>query len=429
MSEAKNQKRIKRRKTKGSFAVYIKKVLSPIEGIRINTSALNMINGLVVLLAEKIALKAHSLTSQHGKSTVSAKAVIAAFGLVLDDTLSTIAIDAAKKAMDTYSKNTEGNEVFARRENGAGILFSVSVADYFLRLKSSSSFSLNRDAPVASAAGLQAVASFALDAIIEHVKKGSTKTISPRNIVIVFNDNPVLSSLMKENNIVMLHGGVSPFIDSRLTEIPEDVKKKRATQRRKSAQQRKKEAGGKEVKRGHKHLPGKKALTLVKEYQKSTSKVLQAEKFQRTLREITSSFKSNGTSKQRFSKDTPLLIQLYVELIVANLFRAAQNIALNAGKLGVCEEHLSEASKLMNLPEPAKTEFPLTQNGIRHLSYKGGVIRLGESSYSYISRLVMTIVTEIMRAVVVIIEYCGLSTIKPAHVTQAVLDARGDNIL
>jgi hypothetical protein len=83
----------------------------------------------------------------------------------------------------------------------------------------------------------------------------------------------------------------------------------------------------------------------------------------------------------------------------------------------------------MNLPEPAKTEFPLTQNGIRHLSYKGGVIRLGESSYSYISRLVMTIVTEIMRAVVVIIEYCGLSTIKPAHVTQAVLDARGDNIL
>ena len=78
MSEAKNQKRTKRRKTKGSFAVYIKKVLSPIEGIRISTSALNTMNGLVVLLAEKIAFRAHQLTSQHGKSTVSADAVLAA---------------------------------------------------------------------------------------------------------------------------------------------------------------------------------------------------------------------------------------------------------------------------------------------------------------------------------------------------------------
>ena len=188
MSEAKNQKRTKRRKTKGSFAVYIKKVLSPIEGIRINTSALNMMNGLVVLLAEKIALKAHQLTSQHGKSTVSAKAVLASMNLILDAKLSSIAIKEAEKAMQTYKENTEGETVFARRENGAGILFSVSVADYFLRLKSSSSFSLNRDAPVAFAAGLQAVATFALDAVIKHVKKGSTKTISPRNIVIVFND-------------------------------------------------------------------------------------------------------------------------------------------------------------------------------------------------------------------------------------------------
>lgn len=429
MSEAKIQKRTKRRKTKGSFAVYIKKVLSPVEGVRISTLGLNMINGLVVLLAEKIALKAHSLTAQHGKSTVSSKSVLAAFGLILDEQLSSIAIDKANEAMKTYSKNTEGETVFARRENGAGILFSVSVADYFLRLKLSSSFSLNRDAPVAFAAGLQAVISFALDAIIEHVKKGSTKTISPRNIVLVFNANPVLASLMKENRVVMLHGGVSPFIDSRLTEIPEDVKKKRATQRRKSAQKRKKESGDKEATRSHKHLPGRKAITRVKEYQKSTSKVLQAETFQRALREIASSFKSSENTKQRFSKETPLLIQLYVELVVANLFKVSQNIALNAGKQGVCEDHLSEASKLMNLPEPAETEFPLTQNGIRHLSYKGGVIRLGESSYSYISRLVSAIVTEIMRAVVVIIEYRGLSTVKPAHATQAIFDACGDNVL
>lgn len=429
MSEDKNQKRTKRRKTKGSFAVYIKKALKPYEGTRISTPGLDMLNGLIVLLAEKISLKAHALTAQHEKSTVSAKAVLAAFGLSLGDELATLAVERAEQAIKAYNKSIESGKLFPRRENGADILFSVSVADFFLRLKKTSSFSLNKDAPVALAAGLQAITSTALDELVKHVKGNSAKTINPRSIVLVFSATPVLHSLVEENDVVFLHGGVSPFIDTRLTKIPEVVKKKRATQRRKSAQKRKKESGDTDAKRPHKHLPGRKAITLVKEYQRSTSKVLQAETFQRKLRKIASEFKSAEKTKQRFSKETPMVIQLYIELTITKLFRISQNIALNAGKQGVCEDHLRDAALSMRLPEPAEEEFPLTQNGIRHLSYKGGVIRLGESSYSYVSRLVTAIVTQIMRAIVVLIEYRGLSTIKTSHVRYAIRDARGDYIL
>lgn len=422
------QKRPKRRKATNRFTSSIKKLVAVHEGVRVSTQSLGVLDGMTVLLATKIALHAHNLTVQAGRSTVTEKAVKTAIRSSVPKGLATLAMEAVDTAITQFEKSSSSKKQFSRREMAAGILVSVSVSEKFLRLGESSSLSIAKMAPIGIAAGLEAILTTVISQLVDHINEVNAKTISVKTIVAVFHADADLKSIVDENRIVILRGGVVPFIDQRLTEIPADVKQKRASQRKKSALKRKKE-GVSQGTRRHKHLPGKKAITLVKKYQKSTKTILQVEPFKRFLRDVTAEF---GGKTKRFSEGSALTLQYYIEHIIINLFRVAQDISLNSNKHGVYMEQLQTAVSRLQLPahEPdTSVEFVLKSNGILNLSHKGGVIRLGGDSYKFISDLVVAIAVAVMRNVVDHIEYFNVVTISKVHMARAIASATGDNVL
>jgi histone H2A len=317
------------KKKKHYFEVFISKVLKEVsEKCNITANAKQQLNSFLCILSKKICSLAFELTIFSKKKTISEKEVSNAIKMILIDGLLKNSIIEGEKAI----KNFKDSEVFGSRKNKAGILFSPSISEKFLRNFGHSKIMITSLAPIYLSAVLEYLTYEILDLSCNYVQNDKRVRITIRDIEVSVRNDVELDKLFNSLNISFLGGGVIPYIHPSLTK------------------KRKKKYNIKSEKSKYRYRPGTIALKNIKKHQKlSDSLIFSKSSFEKFVRLIFKENKENNEIEQlKISKEVFIIIQYFIEQFVVKILYNANFLAIHANRVKLLPIDIAFISYLIN---------------------------------------------------------------------------------
>jgi histone H2B len=413
-SEGKKDKR-KKHKSQG-FTTYIHRVLKQVHPENgITKKALQQLNSMLSIIAEEFYLRCRKMTIHIDKKTISSREVQSVTRLLLPDELAKHAVSEGTKAitkcnayitedgMEPYNSQTVNGKKIKRRaemrEYKAGITFSVSKCEKFLRGRGSSKLNVGAGASVYLAAVLEYLAAEILELAGNACRDSGRVNLITRHIFLAIVNDEELSLLMRILNIEFANSGVQEIIHEGL------VSKKKKKYEKKESQKG-------DARKPHRFLPGTVALREIRKYQKSTDLILQKAPFERNIR----SFAGECREDIRFSAGVPESIQGFIELRMAYIFADAQALAIHAGRQGINAEDMKLAfqrvvnnSLKTNMGTKMPESVPLAS--LKHLSRRGGVKIVGGDVYEEAENQMAIMMETLTKAFCTFVEHSRAVTV------------------
>ena len=355
-----------------SFNHYISKILKQVHPDKhITKAAKDTVDGAIRLLATKLASTAHRVAISAGVCTISAREVQTSVRLLLVDQLNKQAVSEGTKAVTKFTNfPSEGVTTPTRREVRAGLQFSVSLVEKYLR---QTGLKVGATASVYLASVLEYIAAEILELSGSQTHNDRRTNMTRRHIVLAIQQDGELETLFRTNGITILGGGIVPHLESEL-----------------SKKKPKKKLKSREGPQPHRWRPGTVAKREVKKIQKSDKMLLQKAPFAREVRDIAAKFGGD----LRFTQKALTVLQEYIESDMVSFFKACQKFAIHAKRETVNCSDLDLYFTLNNLVVVADDwakqrikkkgkPWGFTNPGIQRLARRGGVIRIAGDVYEH----------------------------------------------
>ena len=409
-SKSETEKRTK--KHSHGFSIYIRRLLNSLnESSQISEKVSKQMNKILIIIVNRVVEIARNECISKGKKTMSPSEIKVALRVIFPEDIYTEAINSAKEAMTRFfNAIVESTEKSTRREARAEIIFPVALVENFCRQNGSSKLALKEATPIFTAAALEYFASEILEAAIYQVSEDKKVILTPRHMYLAIQNDESLQYVFDQLQIRLMGSGTYPFIHPEL--IPSEEKKKaNAARRRKARKDNNNNTKGTNGTR--RSRPGTKALSDIREQQKSVKILLQQQPFHRVIRNYA------GERIPRFSDNGLTSLQTFVEQCLVNLFRDAQELALHANRETVFSSDLTLAWKMTygkNFPRYNPTEEEnfdkTTNNGIQRIAHRGGAKRVGKNVYDEARVLMFSMIKRIIDSSVVFLQERNVITLK-----------------
>jgi histone H3/H4 len=388
-----------------SFKSYIHRVLKSVHpDTNITKDAINSTDGILRVVATRVSNYAQLLTQGTEKKTLSAAEVQSAVRAVFPTELGKHAVNEGTAAVTKYTaalgEKTEGKDGKSQpqmRETRAGLQFSVSLAEKYIRGFGQIKYNIGAGAPVYLAAVLEYFTGDLMELAGGACKEAKRHNITVRHLFLAVNGDPELGSLLSDLNVRILGGGVMPNINDALLA----PKNKKPIRRKKN---------DKDAKRAHRWRPGTVALREIKAHQKSDELLIQHAPFERVVRDIS----SNTSADLRFTHQFMVAFQNLIEHDVVNMLESANLLAIHAKRETVQPGDIELALTLRRLPNAdtnAKDENSVPTAAINKLAYRAGIKRLGLDAKTRTQGFIRSAVAHYMHFVLVCAEHNKRRTI------------------
>jgi histone H2A len=313
------------------FETFISKVLKQVSDTSgITSNAKQQLNSFLCILAKYISRLAIELAIYGKKKTVSEKELTNAVKIIIPGGLLKNSVLEGEKAINIF----KNNNIAGSRQNKAGILFSPSIAEKFLRNFGYSKIMISASAPVYLSAVLEYLTYEILDLSLNYCKDNKRGRITIRDIEISVRNDEELDKIFRKLNVSFIGGGVIPFIHNSLI----TKKKKKITSKDKNKK--------------YKFRPGTLAIKDIKKYQKLSDTLLfPKSSFEKFVRQI---FKENIVSvcdencSLKISKEVFIIIQYYIEQFIVKILHNSNFLAIHSGRVKVLSIDIAFTSYLLN---------------------------------------------------------------------------------
>lgn len=399
-----------------SFSTYIQKVLRQLHPdgslTQQSTDALDYISRFFCQL---VSQKARTLAIQNETKTISTNDVSHALFLTLPHGLYKQAVSEGTKAVthfadftekeDGANKSTEKTQK-TMKQTKAGLLFSVSLVDSFLR---NQGINVGQNTPVFLAGAVEYLIANILN-LSGNVARDDTRTrIKVSDIYRAVYIDEYLSKFFKMHGIELIGGGVMPFIDPRIMKAHETKSMKKPKKRQEQtssttttsadASTSVEASATEDGKTVHRYRPGTVALREIRKQQKSTKLALCKLHMQKSCKEISQKYKYPHSSSQigrdttSMSVDAKTTIHYLIEQQVVTLFQKANDLCLYTGRTTLCDEDVLLTLKNMGLSVQSGcgTNLPFTQPPIILLARRAGVYRLSGNVWNIVKDYIYTL--------------------------------------
>ena len=309
------------------FETFISKVLKQVsESGGITSNAKQQLNSFLCILAKHISKIAIELTIFGKKKTISEKEISSAIKIVISGGLLKNSILEGDKAVSIFKINT----LKGSRQNKAGIIFSPSIAEKFLRNFGYSKIMITRSAPIYLAAVLEYLTYEILDLSLNYCKDNKRNRITIRDIEISIRNDEELDKIFKKIDVSFIGGGVIPFIH------PSLLNKKKKKKKNDNIKNNK-----------YKFRPGTIAIKNIKKYQKLSDTLLfPKSSFEKFVRQIFKENKKDTTLK--ISKEVFTIIQYFIEQFIVKILYNSNFLAIHSGRIKVLSIDIAFISYLLN---------------------------------------------------------------------------------
>lgn len=394
-----------------SFDTYIYRTLKKAQPeCRITKTASNAVDSVIRVATEQLVNRGLHLIRGGTKKTISSLEIRNAVRLVLPDQLvgETLAnADLAVKTFKSSDAPDQGKPI--SREVRAGLIFSVSLTEKYIRVFGKKMYNVGAMAPVFLAAVLQHLCTRMITLGSAEATRQKRATIKPRDLFIASQNDESLGALFSLFNVVFLQTGVVPRIEESLLQTG---KKKRLAPL----------ADGK--KRNHRFRPGTVALRDIRRFQKSGELLMQHAPFNRAVRTITCSLNKNV----RFTADVLLNLQAVVENRFLVLLQTTNKIAIHSMRETVYDRDVQLAWDLIATNTTRDVDLVVDvyypAAALRKLSRRAGIKRFSDSSLVTSSAFITQLLTSYLHDMIICAEHHGVSTLNEKLFVEA-LDMRG----
>lgn len=328
------QKIIKKKKSH-YFEIYISKVLKQVcdnSGITLNCK--QQLNSALCIITKHISNIALNIVIASKKKTITDKEISSAIrmtfsGILLDNSLNE-GNNAIQNYKDFDKKERQEEKLLLCKQVKAGIIFSPSLVEKFLRQFGYIKIMVNSLAPIYLAAVLEYLTYEILDISNELCKENKKVRINVRDMELAIRTDNELNNLFIKLNINLLGGGVIPFIHSSLITKPK--KKLRQNENKKN---------------NRRFHSGTVAIRNIKKQQKFSDTLIIAKlSFEHFVRHI---FKENlYDTNTKISKDVFITLQHFIEQYIINILKNANFLAIHAGRIKLTPVDIGLISYLNN---------------------------------------------------------------------------------
>jgi len=394
-----------------SFKIYIQRLSKSKEiGNNISRKASDCIDIIVRVIASKVSQDTRMFTQSSDRKTINLATLEAALKCLLEGECEETTLNYAHTAVDAFSKTANVKyEKAVMRETRAGITFSVSLCEKYLRDFDRSSFHLSSEAPVFLAGALESVA-LDLLSIASNVTRDDRKTnITVRHVYLAIQNDPLWKNLVNRLNIVLLESGTVPYIHPKLLERKPIRRPTRADKDQKK-----------------RCKPGHFAVREIRNYQKSIGLITQRAPFERLVREEASRC-SKSVNNLRFTQEFMNAFQNLVEQEVVKMLQAANELSCYNSRETVQDKDVSLVVKLLNLPDgdgKAETDIPIA--AITKLSYRAGIKRLGKAKEK-VKEFFVNVVKNYIPPIIIATELEGRMTVNTKFLLEG-MKTKGINV-
>jgi len=273
------------------------------------------------------------------------------------------------------------------REIRAGLIFSVSLSEKYIRNFGQIKYNIGSLAPVYLAAVLESVARHLLQVTREQCASSKRHNITVRHLFLAVNTDKAFSYLIDRYGIVILGGGVMPNLHESLVS-----KSKKPLRRKKVEGEEAKE------KRAHRWRPGTVAIRNIRAYQKSDELLVQNAPFERIVRELS----ALQNPSLRFTHEFMVAFQHVIEYDVVRLLAGANNLAIHSGRETVQPTDINlyvQQMRYDGVTEAPTHTVPVA--AINKMGYRAGVKRLAHDAKVLCQRFICNMITKYMNNVIV----------------------------
>ena len=393
---------------KRSFHQYIFRTLKSLHpDMGAGKQTMNALDAFARIVLTNISDKARFMVGNIDTRTITVRDVSNAVSVSLPPGMVAKALELGNAAVEKFDgSKAEGKESKPiMRETRAGIYFSVSLVEKFLRSHGTSNLHVSSATPVFLAAVVEHLVSLVVTRAAIHTHNDKRVRITIRHVVLAVGDDDDLTSLFSGMNIFLVGGGVVPAIEQSIIDS-------RSKKKRKPRQNN----GGESAAKPHRFRPGTVALRQVKAIQKMSTLQMQKLPFSKQVRAIASSFTDENLNI-RFTEDAMLLMQEFVEKEIVDLFRKANKFAIHAGRetVNVSDyslfSQLYEAMPLSDTVVETDDKASLTDPGIQRLGRRGGVIRISVPFYNCVRQFVKEFLTFHIRNIITVVTHSRRQTV------------------
>lgn len=391
-----------------SFNVYIRRIQKIInQDHEISKNALSQLNSIMGIIATDLSVTSRFITGLCGRKTVNCSSVQAAVKLRIPGEISINSVKEGVTAVDKFQTSKKAG--LNRRETHAELIFSVSLAEHFLRGYNSSTLAVSSSAPVFLAATLEYICKEILDLASQQTQLKTKKKITVRHMFLGIANDHEFPAFFRNMKILMTCTGVLQDIPVYLLDTKE---KKAAAARRRGKNEKEKT--------GHRFRPGTVALRKIRNTQKTGELLLQKLPVERIVRH----YLKNDT---RLSSGAAELVQSIVEPQVVSLFEKSRDLAHHAGRQTVQEEDLHLVLKhadvdISKFETEAKKKdrnaIYLSGQGIDRLSKRAAVKRLQKESKILAHAYILYLIEKISTACLRIVEVKNVKTLSQQDVVE-----------
>lgn len=399
-----------------SFIVYISRTLRQVSpDLHITKVARDAVDSIVRVTATKLVDRALTLTSGSDKITVSASELAGAVKLVLPadlaneaSTSGTMAVTKFSESVSEEKNDNNGTKKACTRESRAGLIFSVSAAEKYLRRFGQNGYHVAANAPVYLAAVLEQLTSDLLELSGSQTREAKKVTITIRHLFLGVASEVTLRDYVTSLGVVFLEAGVESHIEDKLLE--KKPRKRLST-------------NGDGSRRPHRWRPGTKTLMEIRRLQKTGGVLMQHAPFNRLVRKIGEKFHP----ELRYSADFLVCLQAFVEDRMVNMMKKANLVAIQCDRETV---YLRDVKLARDLSEPTlkysgndlRSEIP--EAPLKRMSLRAGIKRYGDDSTQAYCDLLVDFLTSYLYDIIVCAEHHRVQTLNTKLMLEA-LSMRG----
>lgn len=383
-----------------SFSTYIYKVLKRVHTNKgMSTPALESLDSCMRIVANKLGEHARNFAITENLKTVNTREVEGAVKSLLPLSLSTSAVtfanDAVSKFYNTHlvsrSVKTEDEtkqDTKQTREFRAGLVFSVSLAEKYLRNRGCN---VGSAAPVYLAAVLEFLTSRVLEESCKVAVESNMVRIKVRHVQLAIYNDVELSRTFNRLQIVLLGGGVQPHIDERLLKARNNKRKPAKDLKEQAVDENGQPLPAKP--KVHKFRPGTVSLRKIKSFQKSIDNQLCKVHMHHACDMITKDMHKDVRMTQE-ARDS---LHTLIEQKMVEAFMFTNELCLHAGRQTVSDEDFDLFFRLKDVETYNKYELEFKEPGIRRLAQRAGVIRMGKDTWKKATLYIESLLVRYLR--------------------------------
>lgn len=365
-----------------SFKIYIFRLLKNVNsGLHITKSAMEALDSVLRVFADRVMDRALTLTAFDNKKTISSSEIATAVRMIFPASLADESAVFAQNAVSKFEDSTT-TEQMQMRETKAGLVFSVSASEKYVRRFGQVGFYVSATSPVYLASVLEFLCRRLLEVSGKRAQESDKITITVRHLFLAVTSDVSLS-FVNNLGIVFLHSGVEPQV---IQQKPRS--RSRSVSRAKTQSSALgSESGSQEEStrtRSHRWRPGTKTVMQIRKLQKSADLLIQHAPFNRLVRELVSKILINMNKSElslRFTGEFFLSLQAYVEDKLIRLMKRANTVATHVGRETVYDTDIQLVCSLDG--ELCSTSLTLENTipdaSLRQLALRSGIKRYGES--------------------------------------------------